>query len=96
MSTDIGIRPALPADSCAARKLLTAAGLPVEDLAGDFSEGFIVAETTAELVGIIGLDAYGETGLLRSLVVEGSVLAISWSMNLKRRPGSWEWRSCGC
>ena len=51
------------------RDLLVASNLPVDDLGPHRLDGFLVAEDGGELVGLIGLDIYGTTGLLRSLVV---------------------------
>lgn len=63
------LRGALPRDWDAIRELLVESGLPVEDLGADRLEGFLVAEDDAKLVGLIGLDVFDTTGLLRSLVV---------------------------
>jgi amino-acid N-acetyltransferase len=50
-------------------KLLVAAKLPVEDLPASL-ENFRVAVVGKEVSGSIGLELYGEYGLLRSLAVE--------------------------
>jgi len=63
------LRQAQAADWAAVQQLLQASGLPVEDLGPDRLDGFLVAEDGAELVGLIGLQVFGTTGLLRSLVV---------------------------
>lgn len=51
------------------RALLLESGLPVDDLAAEKLDGFLVAEDGSELVGLIGLELYETIGLLRSLVV---------------------------
>lgn len=49
------------------RELLEAAGLPTQDLNG--VDGFLVALDDDRVIGGVGVEAYGEHGLLRSLVV---------------------------
>lgn len=51
------------------RELLIAAGLPVDDLEASLHDNFLLAESDGEVVGLVGLQLYGTTGLLRSLVV---------------------------
>ena len=65
---DIAIRPARPADFAAAAGLLRAAGLPVTDLSADRLGDFLVATSGNATVGLIGLEAHADVGLLRSLV----------------------------
>lgn len=69
MNGDTSIRAARSSDFAAARVLLSAAELPVEDLTSDHFSKFLVAENTNALVGLIGLEVYDDVGLLRSLVV---------------------------
>jgi amino-acid N-acetyltransferase len=66
------VRPASPGDIAAIRALLSAAGLPTEDL--DTAPGlrFWVAADGPLIAGTIGLESYGTDGLLRSLVVAPS------------------------
>ena len=54
-------------DLDAAVRLLSDAGLPVDDLTADRLA--LVAEEDGELHGLIGLEHFGDVGLLRSLVV---------------------------
>jgi amino-acid N-acetyltransferase len=49
--------------------LLAAAGLPVADLAADGQVEFLVARLGQRVVGVVGLERFGEFGLLRSLAV---------------------------
>jgi amino-acid N-acetyltransferase len=70
------LRQAREKDWHAIRELLLESGLPVDDLGPDRLDGFLVAEDGGDLVGLIGLDVYGTTGLLRSLVVTKSARRI--------------------
>jgi amino-acid N-acetyltransferase len=63
----IDIRPATPRDLPSAIELLRSAGLPTEDLTAEHLA--LVAEGEAGVLGVIGLEAFGDIGLLRSLVV---------------------------
>lgn len=49
--------------------LLRAAGLPPDGLADQFPGGYAVAERERTLVGAVGIERYGDDGLLRSAVV---------------------------
>lgn len=61
------LRAATAADLPAARRLLEAEGLPVDDLLP--SHLAFAAGPGERLAGVIGLERHGDTGLLRSLVV---------------------------
>lgn len=63
----VEIRPATASDLAAAIGLLRDADLPTEDL----TTGHLafVAEGEMETLGVIGLETFGDVGLLRSLVV---------------------------
>lgn len=63
------VRQARPDDWDLVRVLLRAADLPVDDLGPGQLGGFLIAEEDAAIVGLIGLEAFGAAGLLRSLVV---------------------------
>lgn len=67
MSRGIKIRPAMASDLPAAIALLRDASLPTEDLTIEHLA--LVAEGEAEMLGVIGLEKFGDVGLLRSLVV---------------------------
>lgn len=54
-------------DFAACRELIAAASLPVADLSAERLA--LVAESDGEINGVIGLEAFGDTGLLRSLSV---------------------------
>lgn len=63
------LRQAQPTDWQTVKRLLAESGLPTEDLGPGQLDGFLVAEDGDEIVGLIGLEVFGTTGLLRSLVV---------------------------
>ena len=65
---DVTIRPARTEDFAAATGLLQAASLPVSDLSADRLDDFLVATSDNVVVGLIGLEAHADIGLLRSLV----------------------------
>ncbi len=67
MNAKIHIRAATPADLERIKSLLQTAGLPLAGLPGD-GRDFFVAETDGAVCGAIGLEHYGQTALLRSLV----------------------------
>ena len=71
-------------------------GLPVEDLTIDHLEGSLVAEQVTGVIGLIGLEVFGQVGLLRSLVVHrgrrGSGLGYALVGALEAQaaaPGAW-------
>ena len=64
MTIDTDIRTAMPADLDASCSLLIAAGLPVADLTVEHLDSFLVAESAAKIVGLIGLERFGAIGLL--------------------------------
>jgi len=68
----IEIRSAVAADLTTAVAWLDAAGLPTADLSTTHLESFLFAYRDADPVGMIGLEHYGDCGLLRSLYVEES------------------------
>ena len=65
------ILPATSDETEAIRTLLVEAELPSEDFAQHLQH-FLVAKQKSDLVGAVGLEIYGELGLLRSLVVDSS------------------------
>ncbi len=67
----VGLRSARSADLPQVLSLLNGAGLPTAGVAEVFSH-FVVAESEGRLVGAAGLEIYGASALLRSVVVEDS------------------------
>lgn len=72
MSPAVSIRVASTRDLSTCRDLLVAAGLPVQDLEAQRFDDFLVAEHANDIVGLIGLEKFAGTGLLRSLVVDAA------------------------
>lgn len=68
-------------DETRVRELLTASGLPDEDIAPHLGQ-FILANIGDELVGCIGLEIAGDCGLLRSLAVVSSRRSIGLGTQL--------------
>jgi len=68
MTTDFTIRGAQSADQAEIERLLIDSHLPSEGIAA-LLNGFLVAESNAHIVGVVGLEACGEYALLRSTAV---------------------------
>jgi amino-acid N-acetyltransferase len=67
------IRQATAGDHSALLSLLADAGLPTEGVPASL-DGFVVAEAVdGSVVGAAGIEAYGDKGLLRSVVVAPSL-----------------------
>ena len=67
-SSDAALRPARTADLPAIERLLTQSGLPLAGVA-DALDGFLIAESGGELVGVAGLEIRRSSALLRSVAV---------------------------
>jgi amino-acid N-acetyltransferase len=72
VTSAISVRVSTAADLAAIRALLINAALPILDLDSATGLRFWVAEDGDQLIGAIGLEPFGATGLLRSLVVSPS------------------------
>ncbi len=66
--TKAALRSARPSDLAAVEALLAAAELTTAGLADAFAD-FVVAEQGGGIVGAAGVERYGDSGLLRSVVV---------------------------
>jgi amino-acid N-acetyltransferase len=69
MTETITIQPAAPSDYQAVCELLSKHKLPTEDINKELSHFFIVRQH-GSLVGVIGMEQYGEYGLLRSMATD--------------------------
>lgn len=80
------ITAADPADLESIRGLLSDAGMPFEDLTESGHTRFLAAHNDdGGLIGIIGLEALGRNGLLRSLVVHTEVRRQGLGAELTRK-----------
>jgi amino-acid N-acetyltransferase len=68
----VTLRTATPADLPAVLDLLGRAGLPTQGVEPNALSDFTVAENGGTLVGVVGLEIYRESALLRSAAVEES------------------------
>ena len=66
---EVAVRRAREGDLGSVKSLLEEGNLPILGVAEHF-DSFLVAEQDGHLVGAIGLETYGDTGLLRSAVVD--------------------------
>jgi amino-acid N-acetyltransferase len=67
-TTPTSIRAATAKDAPAVRAMLADSKLPLDGVPDDLAH-FLVAERDGRLVGAIGMELYGDAGLLRSAVV---------------------------
>lgn len=70
MALAFAIRAADTADKPAMESLLARAKLPLDGLGDQFPEAYVVAYADGAIVGVAGLEQYGDAGLLRSVAVE--------------------------
>lgn len=68
MQETITIQPASAANRAAIIDLLLSLSLPVQDLPASL-DAFVIAEQDGAIVGVAGLETYGQFGLLRSVAV---------------------------
>ena len=68
MQTALNVRPAEFRDIPTCIEFLEQAGLPTADVSLDRIA--LIAEVDGNVAGLIGLEKFGDTGLLRSLVVD--------------------------
>ena len=77
------IRAAHASDAVTVRALLEQAKLPLAGVPDDLAH-FLVAERDGTVVGVIGLEPYGEAALLRSAVVSPAVRGMGFGERLVR------------
>jgi amino-acid N-acetyltransferase len=79
------VRPATAADLNGVLALLREARLPRDGAADHFPDGFVVAEDeSGAIVGAAGLESYGKSGLLRSVVVRADRRGTGLGQRLSR------------
>jgi amino-acid N-acetyltransferase len=71
--TTFSLLPAQPHDLRPIEALLESASLPLEGLGDQFPSAYVIARGGEELVGVAGLERYGNSGLLRSVAVASAV-----------------------
>lgn len=67
------IRPARASDEQALRRLLETSDLPTSDLPAQSISGFLVADASGRVEGVVGLETENDVGLLRSLVTSAAM-----------------------
>lgn len=84
-----GIEVAASTDLPAILALLTSAGLPVADVGPASHPDFLVARRDGCVAGVVGLERFGDVGLLRSLAVNeehrGQGLGLALTRALEER-----------
>jgi amino-acid N-acetyltransferase len=66
----VNLRTAAPSDLPTVLGLLGRAGLPTQGVDADALPNFVIAEHSGTPVGVVGLEVYRESALLRSAAVE--------------------------
>lgn len=69
---NVTIRTASPDDLQPIAALLRGADLPIDGLTDQFGDGYAIAEIDGRIAGAVGIERYGDDGLLRSAVVDPS------------------------
>jgi amino-acid N-acetyltransferase len=84
-SSQLAIRRGETVDLPAVLKLLQGAGLPTEDLSSAPGLHLWVLEVEESLVGVIGLERFGASALLRSLAIAPEHRRRGWGQQLVDR-----------
>jgi amino-acid N-acetyltransferase len=66
----VTLRPAEPGDLPEVVRLLREADLPLQGVTAEALENFVLAEHEGRAVGVVGLEVYQQSALLRSAAVE--------------------------
>lgn len=69
MNNDFSIRSASVRDLAAVESTLKDSDLPLDGLHEQFGEGYAIAESNGQMIGVEGIEIYGSDGLLRSAAV---------------------------
>jgi amino-acid N-acetyltransferase len=72
MTAVFTIREARPDDVGSVEAALRDSELPLDGLRDQFGEGYALAEADGRLIGVEGIEVYGDDGLLRSAAVVSS------------------------
>lgn len=84
-SNQMMITRAKPSDEDEIKDMLRSCLLPSEDLSSGLMDGFLVLRQAGALIGTVGLEKFGQVGLLRSLAVRGDSRGKSWGLQLTRQ-----------
>ena len=87
--SDIEIRPATSSDLTAVQSLLRDASLPLDGVEDFFPGNYAVGERAGMVVGAIGVERYGDYGLLRSAVVTETERGSGLGARLTRERLDW-------
>jgi len=69
--------------------LLTEAQLPVADLSSSLSLNLLGVRESGRLVGVVGIEVYGDAGMLRSLVVASARRNAGLGVSLVSNAEAW-------
>ncbi len=83
------LREARADDLTLVRDLLKRCELPADDVSDAMLPGFVVAESSASLVGVAAIEVHGPHGLLRSVAVAPEVRGSGLGAELVRDRISW-------
>jgi amino-acid N-acetyltransferase len=72
MSATFSIRAASARDLGAVEATLRESDLPLDGLQDQFGDGYAVAESDGQVIGVEGIEVHGDDGLLRSAAVISS------------------------
>jgi arsenate reductase len=65
----ITVEPATPTDRAAVERELANARLPLDGLSDQFPSAYVLVRRDREVIGLAGLETFGRSGLLRSVLV---------------------------
>ena len=86
------VRQATPHDLPAVEETLRAAALPLDGVREQFGDGYAVAESEGKVIGVEGIEIYGDDGLLRSAAVATDWRGHGVGQALTRDRIDWAWR----
>ena len=69
MTAAFSIRAATPGDLVRVERTLRDADLPLDGLNDQFGDGYAIAESDGDIIGVEGIEVHGDDGLLRSAAV---------------------------
>lgn len=92
-AAEFDVRPAAASDLASVLSLLTTAGLPTEGVEAGFGPSYATASRPApnvpRIIGAAGVERYGDSGLLRSAVVDPAFRGMNVGQLLMRNRIEW-------